>query len=327
MGHSLHAIEAIDLKKRYNGHAAVDGVSFTVEEGSVFGLLGPNGAGKTSTIRMLTGLIKPTSGKAIVLGRDMASKPIQAKANIGVVPEASNIYEEMTARDNLVFSAELYGVPKLERVNRANELLREFRLDDRAGDIVQGFSRGMKRRLTIACALVHWPKLLFLDEPTTGLDVQSARQLRDQVRSLNAGGVTILLTTHYLEEADQLCDRIAMITSGKIVTIDSPENLKACVTGEYVVEVSFSTQVPEAEIASLGCVSDVHRLGDKYRVTYTGGDPVGSLVDYARSRRVEIASLNTLKPSLEDAFLKLTGLAPEEVRREKEPHTQRRNDG
>jgi ABC-2 type transport system ATP-binding protein len=323
----LHAIEAIDLKKSYNGHAALDGVSFTVEEGSVFGLLGPNGAGKTTTIRILTGLIKPTSGKANVLGHDIASEPIQTKANIGVVPEASNIYEEMTARDNLVFSAELYGVPKSERRIRADELLKEFRLDDRAGDIVQGFSRGMKRRLTIACALVHRPKLLVLDEPTTGLDVQSARQLRDQVRHLNSMGVTVLLTTHYLEEADQLCDRIAMITSGKIVTIDSPENLKACVTGEHVVEVSFSPQVLEDEVASLGCVSEVRRLGDKYRITYTGGDPVGSLVDYARSRGVEIKSLNMLKPSLEDAFLKLTGLAPDEVRKEKEPQRQRRNDG
>jgi ABC-2 type transport system ATP-binding protein len=323
----LHAIEAINLKKSYEGHTAVDGVSFTVAEGSVFGLLGPNGAGKTTTIRMLTGLIKPTSGKAVVLGLDMASEPIQAKASIGVVPEASNIYEEMTARDNLIFSAELYGVLKAERRRRADELLKEFRLDDRAGDIVQGFSRGMKRRLTIACALVHKPKLLFLDEPTTGLDVQSARQLRDQVRYLNGEGVTVLLTTHYLEEADQLCDRIAMITSGKIVMIDSPENLKACVTGENVVEVSFSTQLPEDDLASLKNVTEVHQLGDKYRLTYTGGDPVGGLVDYARRSGAKITSLNTLKPSLEDAFLKFTGLAPDDVRKEKEPQKQRRNDG
>ena len=322
-----HTIEAINLKKSYDGHNAVDGVTFTVEEGSVFGLLGPNGAGKTTTIRMLTGLIKPNSGKALVLGRDMASDPIQAKASIGVVSEASNIYEEMTARDNLIFSAELYSVPKAMRKSRADELLKEFRLDDRAGDIVQALVRGMKRRLTIACALIHKPKLLFLDEPTTGLDVQSARQLREQVRHLNGEGVTVLLTTHYLEEADQLCNKIAMITHGKIVTIDSPENLKACVTGEHVVEVSFSTTVPEEELAALRDVVEVHRLGDKYRLTYTGGDPVGGLVDYARSNEVNIVSLNTLKPSLEDAFLKLTGLAPEEVRNDKEPQRQRRNDG
>jgi ABC-2 type transport system ATP-binding protein len=321
------AIEAINLAKSYNGHVAVDGVNFSVEAGSVFGLLGPNGAGKTTTIRILTGLISPTSGKAVILGYDVASEALQAKARIGVVPEASNIYEEMTARDNLIFSAELYGVPKAERRRRADELLEEYRLADRAGDIVQGFSRGMKRRLTIACALIHHPDLLFLDEPTTGLDIQSARQLRDQVRRLNKGGVTVLLTTHYLEEADQLCDTIAMINRGKIVTIDSPENLKACVTGDNVVEVSFGAPVQEDELASLGRVTEVHRLGDKYRLTYSGGDPVGGLVDYARGHGVNIVSINTLRPSLEDAFLKLTGLNPEEVHKEKEPQKQRRGDG
>ena len=322
-----HAIEAASLAKIYNGHSAVEDVSFTVDEGEVFGLLGPNGAGKTTTIRILTGLITPTSGKATILGHDVASEALQAKARIGVVPEVSNIYEEMNARDNLIFAAELYGVSKAERRRRADDLLEEFRLADRSGDVVQGFSRGMKRRLTIACALVHRPDLLFLDEPTTGLDIQSARQLRDQVRRLNGAGVTVLLTTHYLEEADQLCDSIAMINRGKIVTIDSPENLKASVTGEHVVEVSFDSQIPENELARLGYVTEVNRLGDKYRLTYSGGDPVGVLVDYARSRRVNIVSLNTLRPSLEDAFLKLTGLAPEEVRRDKEPQRQRRNDG
>jgi len=321
------AIEAANLAKSYDGHRAVDGVTFSVNTGSVFGLLGPNGAGKTTTIRMLTGLTPPTSGKAKILGLDMVSESLKVKARIGVVPEASNIYEEMTALDNLVFSAELYGVRKVERRKRADKLLEEFRLEDRAGDIVQGFSRGMKRRLTIACALVHRPDLLFLDEPTTGLDVQSARQLRDEVRNLNDNGVTVLLTTHYLEEADQLCDSIAMINNGKIVTIDSPENLKACVTGEKVVEVSFSAQVPEDELNALDCVTEVHRLGDKYRLTYSGGDPVGGLVDYSRGRDLTIVSMNTLRPSLEDAFLKLTGMTPDEVRKEKEPQRQRRNDG
>ena len=320
-------IEAVKLAKNYNGHIAVDGVSFSVDAGSVFGLLGPNGAGKTTTIRMLIGLIAPTSGRAVILGHDVASEALQAKARIGVVPEASNIYEEMSARDNLIFSAELYGVLKAERRRRADELLEEFRLADRASDIVQEFSRGMKRRLTIACALIHRPDLLFLDEPTTGLDIQSARQLRDQVRRLNNAGVTILLTTHYLEEADQLCDTIAMINKGKIVTIDSPENLKARVTGDNVVEVSFGAPVQEDELASLGRVTEVHRLGDKYRLTYSGGDPVGGLVDYARGRGVNIVSINTLRPSLEDAFLKLTGLDPEEVHKEKEPQKQRRGDG
>jgi ABC-2 type transport system ATP-binding protein len=276
---------------------------------------------------MLTGLITPTSGSANVLGHDITKESLQAKAHIGVVSEASNIYEEMTARNNLLFSAELYGVPKVERMKRADELLEEVKLADRANDIAQSFSRGMKRRLTIACALIHRPDLLFLDEPTTGLDIQSARQLREQVRKLNGEGVTVLLTTHYMEEADQLCDSIAMINKGKIVTIDSPQNMKACVTGDNVVEVSFSSQVKEEEVASLNGVTEVHRLGDKYRLTFVGKDPVGILVDFARTHKMEINSLNTLRPSLEDAFLKLTGVNPDEVKLDKEPQKQRRGDG
>jgi ABC-2 type transport system ATP-binding protein len=322
-----NTIEALELAKTFDGHRAVDGISFSVEAGKIFGLLGPNGAGKTTTIRMLTGLVTPTSGSARVLGRNIATESLQAKAHFGVVSEASNIYEEMTARDNLLFSAELYGVPKAERKRRTEELLEEVRLADRAGDIVQGFSKGMKRRLTIACALIHHPDLLFLDEPTTGLDIQSARQLRDQVRKLNGEGVTVLLTTHYMEEADQLCDSIAMINKGKLVTIDTPQNLKSHVTGDNVVEVSFSSQVGEDELASLRSVTEVHRLQDKYRLTFVGNDPVGILVDYARDHRIEISSINTLRPSLEDVFLKLTGVAPEDVSKDKESQKQRRAEG
>jgi len=321
------AISVRNLTKHYGDITAVNNVSFDVPRGSVFGLLGPNGAGKTTTIRILTGLTKPTSGSAKVLGNDIATDSLRAKAHIGVVPEASNIYEEMTARENLLFSAGLYGVPKTERKKRGEELLEEVKLADRADDIVQGFSRGMKRRLTIACALIHRPDLLFLDEPTTGLDIQSARQLRDQIRQLNREGVTILLTTHYMEEADQLCDQIAMINKGKLITVDTPQNLKAHITGDNVVEVSFSHHVPEDELASIRGVTEAHRLGDKYRLTFASRDSVGSLVDYARSHQLEITSLNTLRPSLEDAFLKLTGVAPEDVKREKEPRRQRRNDG
>ena len=321
------AITASDLHKTYGALKALDGVSFTVDKGAIFGLLGPNGAGKTTTIRILTGLVKPTNGSAMVLGHDITAHPLEAKARIGVVPEASNIYEEMTALDNLLFSAELYRVPKPEKRRRADELLEQVKLADRAGDIVQGFSRGMKRRLTIACALIHHPDLLFLDEPTTGLDIQSARQLRDHVRQLNKEGVTVLLTTHYMEEADQLCDSIAMINKGKIVTIDSPQSLKAHITGDNIVEVSFSSQITEDDFTSLRYLTEIHRLGDKYRLTFSGGDPVGTLVDFARNHRVEISSINTLRPSLEDAFLKLTGVGPDEVKKDKEPQRLRRGDG
>ena len=326
MSITTHAITATDLHKKYGSVTALDGVCFTAKKGSIFGLLGPNGAGKTTTIRVLTGLTQLDSGEAKVLGFNVTEENMQAKAKIGVVPEASNIYEEMTALDNLIFSGELYGVSSNDRKRRALDLLEEFNLADRARDIVLGFSRGMKRRLTIACALVHRPELLFLDEPTTGLDVQSAHQLRDQVRRLNKEGVTVLLTTHYLEEADQLCDQIGLISKGRIVALDSPERLKASVTGDRVVEVSFNT--PTSELGSLRGAVEVRSLGDKYRITFLGkGEPVSDLVDYARRHSLSIESLNTLKPSLEDAFLKITGTPPDEVLREKEQQKQRRMDG
>jgi len=322
------AISVNNLIKHYGDLTALNSISFDVPRGSVFGLLGPNGAGKTTTIRILTGLTRPDSGEATVLGFNVSEKNLPAKSMVGVVPEASNIYEEMTAMENLVFSGELYGVPSSERKSRAMQLLEEFNLTDRAGDTVLGLSRGMKRRLTIACALIHRPELLFLDEPTTGLDVQSAHQLRDQARRLNRAGVTILLTTHYLEEADQLCDTVGMINRGRIVALDSPESLKVSVTGDRVMEVSFSAAAPEEELEALPGVVEVHRLGDKYRLSFAGeGDSVSDLVEYARNRGIRIATINTLKPSLEDAFLKITGTAPDEVSRDKEQPRQRRTDG
>jgi len=186
----------------------------------------------------------------------------------------------------------------------------------------------MKRRLTIACGIVHRPEVLFLDEPTTGLDVQSALVLREQVRKLNKEGTTVLLTTHYLEEADQLCDTVAMINKGKIVALDSPEQLKASVIGSNIVDVSFSEPVDEEELCKSCRLIDVHRLGDKLRLMVGSDvDIVGELTDYARARWLRIVTINTLKPSLEDAFLRITGLNPEEAGRDKEPVKMRRQDG
>jgi ABC-2 type transport system ATP-binding protein len=322
------AIIVADLHKKYGSLTALDGVSLEVADGSIFGLLGPNGAGKTTTIRIMTGLTKPESGSASILGYDIVKETIKAKKRVGVVPETSNIYEEMTAIQNLIFAAELYGVPSKERRTRGMKLLEDFGLAERSDDLVIGFSRGMKRRLTIACGIVHNPSVVFLDEPTTGLDVQSAIILREQVRRLNREGTTVLLTTHYLEEADQLCDMIAMINRGRIIALDTPEHLKASITGSKIVEVSFSGTVKEDELSAINGVIEVHRLGDKLRLTFRDEvDVVGLLTDYSRSRGLIISTINTLKPSLEDAFLKITGLNPEETRRDKEPSKQRRNDG
>nr|QNO49799.1 glucose import ATP-binding protein GlcV [Methanosarcinales archaeon ANME-2c ERB4] len=219
-------IEVKELTKYYNGLAAVDHINVEVEEGEVFGFLGPNGAGKTTTVRILTGIIKPSSGKANIMGFDIQRDPIKAKQMMGIVPELSNAYTELSAWNNLQFMAELYGVPKKDAKQRAEELLMKFDLYGRKDHKVSTFSKGMKQKLIIAMSLMNDPEILFLDEPTSGLDVQSARLIRDTVLDLHKVGKTIFLTTHYMEEANQLCDKIAIINHGKIAAIDAPEKLK-----------------------------------------------------------------------------------------------------
>jgi ABC-2 type transport system ATP-binding protein len=307
------AIEASELMKTYDGIIAVDHVSFDVNEGEVFGFLGPNGAGKTTTIRMLTGLSKPTAGSARVLGFDVGSNAAEAKKYVGVVPELSNLYDELSAVDNLRFMAQLYGVSRSQRKDRADQLLKSFRLYDRKDQRFGTFSRGMKRALTIAAALVHNPRLLFLDEPTVGLDVVTARSLRLLIRDLSKQGITIFLTTHYLEEADLLCDRIAILVKGKVVKIDSPEALKGCVREGLPMEVTFSeaSQKSAEELSQeLGGV-EIALVNGTFRIY--GGTPaevLQAVLHFAKDKGIRIEAVTTVKPSLEDAFIKITGLAP-----------------
>ena len=314
------AIEAINLTKYYDDLLAVDHINFQVEQGEIFGFLGPNGAGKTTTIRMLTGQTRPTSGTVTVAEYDVVRESIKAKERVGVVPEVSNVYDEMSAWDNLVFAAQLYGVAKNEREKRAKELLELFGLHERRADRAGNFSKGMKRRLTIAAALIHKPDILFLDEPTSGLDVQSSRMIRNLVKDLNKNGVTVFLTTHYIEEADQLCQRVAMINQGKIVAVDNPEKLKSSVEKHQIIEVSFSQPLNlEHKLASLKHVSKAVQVGDKFKL-HVGNtsEAVPLIIDFARENGLKIVSINTLNPSLEDAFVKLTGLSSEVMKAEKE---------
>src|SRR3989337_1402160 len=315
------AIKACDLTKSYPNILALDHTNFEVYPSEFFGLLGPNGAGKTTTIRMLTGQTKPTSGNAVVAGFDITRQPTKAKERVGVVPEVSNLYDEMSAWDNLIFAAQLYGVPKNKRDKKAKELLDLFGLYERCGDHVSNFSRGMKRRLTIAAALIHKPQILFLDEPTTGLDVQSARMIRNLMKELNESGATVFLTTHYIEEADQLCQRVAIINQGKIVAVNNPEKLKAAVEAHHIIEVSFSpVQDLIDKLGSLNHGSSVSRVGDKFKIhVEDASEVIPLLVDFAREKSLKVISINTLKPSLEDAFVKITGLSPEAMASEKEP--------
>jgi len=220
---TLAAIEVENLVRSFNGLRALDGISFSVLPGEIFGFLGPNGAGKTTTIRILTGQLKPTSGSARVAGCDVVTQRQELKPQIGVVFEYQNLYLRLSARDNLNFSANLYGVAH----QRVDEILKAMQLEDRANDRLKKYSNGMKQRLLIARALLHMPKILFLDEPTRGLDPNMARQIRTIVSDLATQGITVFLTTHYMEEADQLCDRVAILDRGRIVAMDTPEKLKA----------------------------------------------------------------------------------------------------
>jgi len=217
------AIEVHDLVRDYNGLRALQGINFSVEQGEIFGFLGPNGAGKTTTIKILTGQLRPTSGSARVAGCDVVTEREALKPQIGVVFEYQNIYERLSARDNLAFTARLYGVNK----TRVDEALSMVGLSGREKEKTKRFSNGMKQRLLIARAMLHQPQVLFLDEPTRGLDPNVARDIRAFIASLAKQGVTVFLTTHYMEEADRLCDRVAILHEGRIVALDTPARLKA----------------------------------------------------------------------------------------------------
>ena len=244
-------IRVSDLTKRYKEILAIDHINLEVNDGEVFGFLGPNGAGKTTTIKMLTGLSKPTGGNVSVLGFDINSQIVQIKKHIGVVPEISNLYSELSGFDNLLFMAQLYGISRTQRRNRVEELLRTFRLYERKDNLFRTFSRGMKRSLTIAAALIHNPQVLFLDEPTVGLDVVAARSLRNLISNLRRQGITIFLTTHYLEEADLLCDRVAILVKGKILAIDTPRALKGKYNKKSLEEAFMDITGLEPEVLEI----------------------------------------------------------------------------
>jgi ABC-2 type transport system ATP-binding protein len=303
----MDAIKVDNLTKRYGSFTAVDSINFEVEEGEIFGFLGPNGSGKSTTIRMLTGIIKPDGGTAVVMGHDIKKDPIRAKQVMGVVPEMSNAYVELSAWNNLMLMGELYGVPKRESAERAKKLLEQFGLYDRRDSPARGFSKGMKQRLILCMALINQPSVLVLDEPTSGLDVESSRLIKDVIRELNRAGTTVFLTTHNMEDASQLCERIAIINQGVIATIDRPEALKRASSGLQSIELSFNRMVSAEDLSKFSCIKQVKKLGDKFRLYADDVDlTMGCIMDYARSQNLKIVALNTLAPSLEDIFVSLT---------------------
>jgi len=325
------AIKVGSLTKYYGrpeaGVLAVDHINFQVQEGEVFGFLGPNGAGKTTTQRMLTTLLEPTEGRITIHGHDLAHDAYPVKRQMGLVPEESNVYTELTAWDNLMFTAKLYRVGRAERAARARELLEAFGLWEKRDVKAENFSKGMRRRLSIAMAIIHKPALLFLDEPTPGLDAQSARAIRDLIRQLNDEGTTIFLTTHQIEEANQLCDRVAIIDHGQIAAIDTPEHLKQAFRRVQSVEVALEPdgQAHGQALGSLPGATTAVKMGDKWRL-YTKDPSVllPQVMDYANSSELRVVSLSTLGPSLEDVFLEITGQQVGTVRHEAQESKPRR---
>lgn len=301
-------INVTGLTKRFGKRAAVDHVSFSVRPGEIFGFLGPNGAGKTTTARVLTGAIRPDEGTAFVFGHNVAIEPLAVKQLIGVVPETTNAYVELTAWQNLMLAGALYGIPRRRAGQRAIDLLRQLDLGDRRDAKVRTFSKGMRQRLILCMALINEPALLFLDEPTGGLDVGSGHRIMELLRSLNEGGTTIFLTTHNMDEANRLCHRVAIIDKGRIVATDATEKLKAGLEQMHAVEVSFDRPVDASALGAIEGVAGVARNGDRIRISAIDTDSViGSLHRFSAGVGARIVTLNTREPSLEDVFLKLTG--------------------
>jgi len=314
-------IEARKMTKRFAGVVAVDRISFDVGKGELFGFLGPNGAGKTTTINMLTGLARPDSGTIRIGGLDCARDPKAAQHLFGVVPDESNLYPELTGFENLCFCAALYGMRKNERRAGARELLETFELTDAANRKFEGYSKGMKRKLTIAAGIIHRPQVLFLDEPTTGVDVASARRIRQMIAALHVSGTTIFLTTHYIEEAERLCHRIAFIVGGRIVRIDTVSNLLQAVRGKHVMLISVAHSVP-ALCASLSLAFpalDFHTVSEReLRVESATPISVGPLVRLIEDQGADVTEARRMQPSLEDVFVRVTGIEADAMRKERE---------
>ncbi|MCD1295234.1 multidrug ABC transporter ATP-binding protein [Methanocella sp. CWC-04] len=301
------AIAINGLTKKFDKLTAVDNVDLEIKDGEFFGLLGPNGAGKTTLIRTLVGLSIPTSGNATIFGRDVVNDMYESRELIGVVPQEFNFDENLTVKEILTYHAGYYGISRKEREERADRILEFLEIKEKAGQLCNKLSGGMKRRVLIGRALMQQPKVLFLDEPTTGVDVQLRRNLWVMLKELNARGTTIVLTTHYIEEAESLCDRVAIMDHGKIIALGTPEELKRSSDSINRIELEISgNEIPD--IKMIPGVLSYSRKEDilTVRVTDTGTAAV-ALLDYLKTHGVSVRSMHIRESTLEDVFIKLTG--------------------
>ena len=310
----MNAIEVENLSRNFNSLRAVDHITFSVAAGEIFGFLGHNGAGKTTTIRMLSGQLLPSSGYARVAGCDVITEQRRLRPLIGVVSEHQNLYERMSGRENLEFAARLYG----QDMRRVDEVLEQVGLTERAKDNVRNYSNGMKQRLLIARALLHRPQIIFLDEPTRGLDPVVGREIRRLILDLSHQGVTIFLTTHYMEEADQLSDRIGIIDTGKVIALDTPEGLKRRIDQKEIIRLELTGWHDDLaeKLKSIHGIENLttHQQGeaDLWEVNLHAQNSRAALpriVESISGNGTRLVNMNVVKPSLEDVFIHLTGKA------------------
>jgi len=327
MNMEYDVIRAEGLTKVFNKSlVAVDHVSFTVENGEIFGFLGPNGAGKTTTIKMLTTVLRPTEGRAFIMGYDIVKQASSVRKVIGVVPQEYTVDEDLTGYENIMLCADLYGVPRDIARKRALELLDLVELVRFKDKRVETYSGGMRRRLELACGLINRPKILFLDEPTLGLDVQTRAAIWDYIRRLKEEyNMTIFMTTHYLEEADALCDRIAIIDYGKIVALDSPTNLKNSLGGDIISLVIKENMDVSDIIRSVENVKDVKFEGSVYRIKAESGEMTAPLIiETLRRKGCTVTKLSLSKPTLDEVYLEYTGRSMRDVEESMESFVRQR---
>ncbi|MCQ1529671.1 ABC transporter ATP-binding protein [Lutispora saccharofermentans] len=316
----MDIVSVTNLKKTYGDFAAVNGVDFSIGRGEIFGFLGPNGAGKTSTINMMIGLSKPTEGTIIIKGIDVRKQVKKAQSIMGIVPDESNLYDELDGFENLCFCASLYGMRKEERESKAKQLLDKFRLTEAGKRPFKAYSKGMRRKLVIAAGIIHSPQILFLDEPTTGIDIESARQIRELIVELKNQGTTVFITTHYIEDAERICDRIAFIVSGKIIAIGSVPELMESISHGYMIRLSAEESIMkyavDLQARFEGCNINASQnnslvLASQNRI------PLLPVIQYFDEKGVSIYEVKQLRPTLEDVFVKVTGIEAEKLEKEK----------
>ena len=318
MTNSGPIIDAQDLHKRYNGRVAIDGVSISVHAGEVVGLLGPNGAGKTTTLSVLSGVIEPDSGRVSIAGYDLAASPRDARSSLGLVPQSLALYPTLTALENLLFFGRMEGLTSHDALNRARGLLEQVGLSDRCDDMVGDFSGGMKRRLNIACGMLHFPAAIMLDEPTAGVDPQSRGRIFAVIETAAQAGGAILYSTHYMEEAERLCNRIVLIDHGKIVAQGTDTELIALAGSEPRLEIVTKKALPHGWSNGIAGVSELpNGVLDEFvaALTLASLEQVPEVIKRAGEIGDEVVEFHVHRPNLQDAFLKLTGHALRDAQR------------